>query len=83
MVNFVFLEKCLEIVSLLYFLYNFSRKYSIILLLNINILLTEQISPSDCLYFWRLHVYITVVCVPGCDFVSFEINLIFLIKQCF
>ena len=35
---------------------------------------------SDCLYFLR---WISVVCFPGGDVVSFEINLIFLIKRFF
>ena len=35
---------------------------------------------SDCLYFLR---WISVVCFPGGDVASFEINLIFLIKRFF
>ena len=44
MLNFNFLEKDLGLV----FVYDFSRKMFLMLLL-----LNDQISLSDCLYFWR------------------------------
>ena len=50
MLNFDFLEKILEIVSPPYFVYDFSRK---MLLMLYSILLTDQISLPDCLYFLR------------------------------
>ena len=43
------------------------------------LLLTDQISLSDCLYFLD-NMYIAIVCFLGCDVKIFEINLIFLIK---
>ena len=48
MLNFDFLEKGLGIVSLLHFVYDFSRKMFLIYTL-----LTVQISLPDCLYFLR------------------------------
>ena len=51
MLNFNFLEKGLELVSLPHFLYDFSRK--MFPMLHSIILLTDQISLSDCLYFSR------------------------------
>ena len=49
------------------------------------ILLTDQISLSDYLYFLRYWAIwcIAIVCFPGCDVISFEINLIFSIKPFF
>ena len=46
------------------------------------ILLTEQLSLSDCLYFSRsLAIYkFTMNCKPGCDVIRFEIKIIFQIK---
>ena len=46
MFNFIFLEKGLRIVSPQYFVYDFQEKCS-----SYYILLTNQISLSDCLYF--------------------------------
>ena len=42
------------------------------------ILLTDQISLLDCLYFLRFGQY--VYCCPVCDVINFEVNLSFLIK---
>ena len=48
------------------------------------ILLTDQISLSDCIYFLRYCVLSTCVFeFPGCDVINFENNLIFLIKPFF
>ena len=50
------------------------------------IILTDQISLSDCLYFLGNildNMCIAVVCFPGCEVINFEINLIFLIKPFF
>ena len=48
MLSFEFLEKCLGIVSPPYFVYDFQEKC-----FSCYILLTDQISLSDCLYFLR------------------------------
>ena len=48
MLNFDFLEKGLGIVSPSHFMYNFLRK-----MFPCYILLTDQISLSDCFYFFR------------------------------
>ena len=48
MLNFEYLEKVLGIVSLPYFVYDFSRK-----MFRCYIQLTDQISLSDCLSFLR------------------------------
>ena len=48
------------------------------------ILLTDQISLSDCLYFLRyLAICLAIVYFPGCDVINLEINLIFQIKPFF
>ena len=49
------------------------------------ILLTDDISLSDCLCLLRyfFNMCIVIACFPGCDVISFEINLIFLIKLFF
>ena len=57
MLNFNFSEKGLGLVSPSNFVYDFSRK--IFLMLHCYILLTDQISLSDCLYFskyWAMYV---------------------------
>ena len=48
-------------------------------------ILTDQISLPDCLYFVRHWSYMGIVIVffTGCDVINFEINLIFLIKPFF
>ena len=50
-----------------------------------HVLLTDQISLLDCLYFLRYWVImcIVVVCLPSCGVRNFETNLIFLIKPFF
>ena len=48
MPNFNFPETGLGLVSLPYFVYDFSRK-----IFSCYILSTDQISLSDCVYFWR------------------------------
>ena len=53
MLNFSFSEKGLELVSPPHFVYDFSRK---MFLLFKNILLTDQMSLSDWLYFSRYWV---------------------------
>ena len=80
MLKFDFLEKGLGIVSSPHFMDDFSRK-----MFSCNILLTDQFSLSDCLYFltyWG-NLFIPIVCFPCCDVINFEINLIFLIKPFF
>ena len=52
MLNFNFLERGLGLASPPHFVYDFSRKM-FLTLYSIYILLTDQISFSDCLYFWR------------------------------
>ena len=48
------------------------------------ILLTYQISLSDCLNFLRYWaICIAIVCSPGCEVGNFEIDFIFLIKSFF
>ena len=48
------------------------------------ILLTGQISLSGCFYFWDIGQYVfVIVCYSCCDVITFEINLIFLIKSFF
>ena len=51
MLNFDFLEKALALVSPKYFVYDFREKY-----FSCYILLTDQISLCDCLYFLRYWV---------------------------
>ena len=58
--TFQFLEKGLGIVFPPHFLYDFSRK-----MILIYIILTGQISLSDCLYFLRCHAIF--VSFPGCE----------------
>ena len=55
MLKFDFLEKGLGIVSLPYFAYDFLRKMYLML-----ILLTDEISLSDCLYFLRYWMICTL-----------------------
>ena len=87
MLNFDFLGKSLGIVFPPNFVYDFLGKILTISIFQI-FLLTDQISLSDCLYclrFWDIPdiLCITSVCLPGCDVINFEINLIFLIKSFF
>ena len=42
------------------------------------ILFTDQISLTDCFYFWI--AFTNFLCCPVCDAINFEINLRFLIK---
>ena len=72
MLNFDLLKKDLEIVSLPYFVHDFSRKMFHMLYT----LLANQISLPDCLYFGK-YVYC------NCDVMNLEIKLIFLIKPLF
>ena len=79
MLNFNFLEKGLRLVSSSHFVYDFSRRmfrilYSIkIIIINfiVWLLLLLEIMENMC---------ITIVYLPGCDVINFEINLIFLIR---
>ena len=78
--NSDFLEKGLGIVSSLVLCMIFQEKC-----FSYYILLTDQISLSDYLYFlkyWAMSV-LRLFCFPGCDVINFEINLIFLIKPFF
>ena len=77
MLNFDFIEKGLRILSPPHFVYDFSRKC-----FSSYIILTDQISLSDCLYFLRCWGNICIVTdyFPGCDIINFETNIIFLIK---
>ena len=52
MLNFNFSEKAKGLVSPLHIVYDFSRKMFLMLHFNI-IILTDQISLADCLYFQR------------------------------
>ena len=80
MFNFDFLEKGLGVVSRPHFVYDFSRKMCPMLhtfnLPNFIIWmpLLLEILGSMC---------IVIVCLPDCDVINFEINLIFLIKPFF
>ena len=76
MLNNDFLEKGLEIVSP-QFMYDFSTKMFLCC-----ILLTDQISLPDCIYFLRywVNTRVAIVCFSGCVAINFEIKLIFLIK---
>ena len=82
MLNFDFLEKGLGIVSPPHFMRDISRKMFPMLQY---ILLTDQISLADCLFFLRYWIiYVLQFFVQsGSDVTNFEINLIFLIKLCF
>ena len=70
------LEKILILVSPPHFVYDFLRKK-----FSCYILLIDQISSSDCLYFLRYWVIcIVIICFACDDIINFEINLKFLIK---
>ena len=77
MQNLGFSEKGLEIVSPPRFVYDLSRKM-FLMFYSIN---------SLNLIFWLPLLFvilgIAIICFPGCDFINFEINLIFLIKPSF
>ena len=53
--------------------------------LSSDILLTDKISLSGLSLLHEIlgNFRIAIVCQPGCDFINFEINLIFLIKPIF
>ena len=76
-VIFWFLEKCLGLFSISYFLYDLSRKIFLVLYFN------------KCQYFivWLIsllkmlgNVWLVITCFPVDDVIDFEINLSFLIK---
>ena len=78
--NFDFLENDLEIVSSPHFVYDFSKKM-FLMLYSINwrnlivwFLLLLEILGNIC---------IAIVSFPGCGFINFKINLIFLVKPDF
>ena len=77
MLNFKFLEKALGIVSLLCFVYDFSRK---------NLFMLYSINQTNSVVLFHLlldllgNMCIATVCFPGCYFINFVIKLIFLIK---
>ena len=81
MLNFDFLEKGLGLVSPPYFVYDFSKKKYFMCF----VLLTDQISLSDCLCFFEIlvNMCIVIICFPVYDTMNFEINLSFLIKPFF
>ena len=73
---FYFLEKDLGIVSPPYFVYDFSTKVFLML---------YSINWPNCVWLRLLleilgNMCIAIACLPGCDVMNFEINLIFLIK---
>ena len=78
MLNFDCLEKGLRIVSQPYFVYDFSRKTFLYF-----IDLPHFIDWLPLLVGILGNMYVAIVCLTGCDVISFEINLIFLIKPCF
>ena len=71
MVNFDILEKGFKIVSSPHFHFDFSRKIVYC------VLLTDQISLSDCLLFLEIFgkICIAIVCFADCDVINVEINL--------
>ena len=75
MLNFDFLEKGLAIVSVPYFVYDFSRKMFLMLYNWPNI-----IAWLPLLLEILVNISIANVYESGCDVIDFEINLIFLIK---
>ena len=80
MLNFTFLEKSFEIVSAPYFLYDFSRKMSLMLYsINWPNFIVWLILLLEILF----NVLNTIVSLPGCNVLNFEIDLIFLIKPFF
>ena len=76
--NFKFLEKGVGLVSPSYFVYDFSRKMFLMLHCinwpNSIVWLPLLLKVLD-------NMCITIVCLPGCDVIKFEINLIFLIMS--
>ena len=72
-----FFKKDLKLVYCLIFGMVFEEKY-----FSYYILLTGQISLSECLYFVK-YLCIVIVCWPGCDVIKFEINLSIQIKSGF
>ena len=77
MLNVDFLEKYLGIVSFPHFVFNFSRKMFLMLYsINWSNFIVWFLLPFDILD----NMCIAITCFPGCDVISFEINLIFLIK---
>ena len=77
MFNFNFSDKDLVLVSPPHFVYDFSRKMSLVLhSFNWPKLIFWLPLLLEILYNMR----ITIVCWPGCDVIKFEINRIFLIR---
>ena len=77
--NFQFLEKGLGIVSPPYFVYDFSRKIYLMLYS-----ISWSNSIASLLSTWDMgNVCIAIICFPGCDVISFEIDHVFLIKPFF
>ena len=79
MLNFVFLEKGLELVSSPHFVFEFLRKFLILYSINWRnfvVWLPLLLEILD-------NMFIAIVCFPGCDVKNFEINVIFLIKPFF
>ena len=80
MPNFDFLEKDVGIVTSPYFAYDFSRKMFLLLF---------SINWPNCIVWLHLlleilgNMCIAIVYFAGCDAISFEINLIFLIRPFF
>ena len=77
MLNFDFSKKGIELVSPPHFVYDFLRKFFIML---------DSINWPNFIAILPLlleilgNICITIVCQPGCDVIKFEINFIFLFK---
>ena len=80
MLNFDFSEKPLGIVSLLHFVYGFSRKIFCMLY---SVSWTNFIVLLSLLLQIFGNTYIVIVCFLACDVINFEIKLIFLINPFF
>ena len=78
--NFDFLEKGLRIVSLLHFMYYFSRE---LLLMLYSINWPNFIVLFPFLFEILGNMCIAIVCFPGWDVTTFEVNLIFLFNLFF
>ena len=71
MLNFNFSDKSLGLVSPSHFVYDFSKK----MFLMFHVLLADQISLSLLLEILG-SMCITIVCLPGCDVIKIESNLL-------
>ena len=71
------LERGVRIVSLLHYVYDFSRKMFLMLC---SIIWPNLIAWLPLLLEMLVNMCIAIICLSGCDVIDFEINLIFLIK---